>query len=188
MRLGAAASSRRAIASALVALTCTSPPWRLAAHASTADRVDTATGKLVLNSPPTINVREDKPKVTSRCFLEVSIGGVPAGRLDIELYGEVAPKAAENFRALCTGEKGFGYAGSSFYKLVDGVALQGGDVSGKGEGKSIYGEPFAHDNYAIGAHPPLDSTPPMRLRPECVCVRAWLCAAQSTTLLGSCRW
>lgn len=139
--------SRRAVTSALVALSSTS--WRPPALAATADRVDTETGKLVLNSPPSINLREAPAIVTSRCFMDVSIGGSPVGRLEIELYGEIAPKAAENFRCLCTGERGFGYAGSSFYKLVDGLALQGGDVSGKGEGRSIYGEPFAHDNYAI---------------------------------------
>ena len=144
--------ARRAVASALVALSCTPPAFlqpRAAQAATTADRVDTVTGKLVLNQPPTIDVRTAPPLVTSRCFLDVSIGGERAGRLDIELYGEVAPKAAENFRCLCTGEKGFGYAGSTFYKLVDGLALQGGDVLGKGEGKSIYGDPFVHDGYAV---------------------------------------
>lgn len=143
-------SSRRVAAAALIALTAAPPPFlSLAAHATTADRVDTQTGKLVLNQPPTVNIREAPPTVTSRCFLDVSIGGVPAGRLDIELYGELAPRAAENFRCLCTGEKGFGYAGSSFYKILEGLAVQGGDVSGKGEGRSIYGEPFAHDGYDI---------------------------------------
>lgn len=108
-------------------------------------------GKLVLTdeTAATIDVKVDAPKVTSRCYLDVSIGGEPARRLDIELYGEVAPKAAENFRCLCTGEKGFGYAGSSFYKILEGLAVQGGDVDGKGEGHSIYGEPFAHDNYLL---------------------------------------
>jgi len=87
--------------------------------------------------------------VTARCYLDVSIGGAPAERLDIELYGELAPMAAENFRCLCTGEKGFGYVGSSFYKVLQGLAVQGGDVDGNGLGRSIYGPSFVHDNYSI---------------------------------------
>ena len=105
--------------------------------------------QLVLNSPPTINLKETPPTVTARCFLDVSIGGAPAERLDIELYGELAPKAAENFRCLCTGEKGFGYVGSSFYKVLQGLAVQGGDIDGNGLGRSIYGPSFEHDNYSI---------------------------------------
>ena len=147
MRVDGRLLTRRA--ATLLALSATSFPKPPAFAVSTANRVDTETGKLVLNQPPTINVLETPPTITSRCFLDISISGAPAGRLDIELYGEIAPKAAENFRALCTGEKGFGYTGSSFYKILSGLAVQGGDVSGKGEGKSIYGEPFAHDNYSI---------------------------------------
>jgi len=139
---------RRSFAAAtILALTAIGKPP--AAPAATADRVDTQTGKLILLNPPTIDMRTAPPKVTSRCYLDVSIGGQRAGRLDIELYGDVAPKAAENFRALCTGEKGFGYAGSSFFKVLQGLAVQGGDVSGNGEGRSIYGPSFAHDGYDI---------------------------------------
>jgi cyclophilin family peptidyl-prolyl cis-trans isomerase len=132
----------------LAAALCASPP-PLPALAVMAERVDTETGKLVLNNPPTIDVISARPKVTSRCYLDISIGGLAAGRIEIELYGEVAPRAAENFRALCTGEKGFGYAGSSFYKVLAGLAVQGGDVDGKGKGRSIYGPTFAHDGYDI---------------------------------------
>lgn len=67
-----------------------------------------------LANPPSIDIRKDDVKVTSRCFLDVSIGGAPAGRIVVDLFGEVAPRTAENFRQLCTGEKGFGYRGSSF--------------------------------------------------------------------------
>jgi cyclophilin family peptidyl-prolyl cis-trans isomerase len=111
--------------------------------------VDPETGKLVLLNPPTINVRDSPPRVTSRCYLDVSIGGVTAGRLEVDLYGDVAPRAAENFRVLCTGEKGFGYAGTSFYKVLSGIALQGGDVNGDGLGRSSYGDTFPHDGYDI---------------------------------------
>lgn len=146
MRLPPVASaSRRALAAALIAAGTSQLPKR-SAFATTADRVDPETGKLVLNNPPTIDIKETPPKVTSRCFLDISIAGKPAGRLEVEVYGEVAPKAAENFRALCTGEKGYGYAGSSFYKIVSGVALQAGEIEGKG---SIYGPTFEHDGYAI---------------------------------------
>ena len=97
-------------------------------------------------------------KVTSRCFLDVSIGNVNAGRIVIDLFGEVAPATTENFRQLCTGEKGFGYSGSSFYRIIDGVTIQGGNIaSGDGgsskdaanSGRSIYGPTFPHENYAL---------------------------------------
>jgi len=151
--------NRRSLSAALLALSAMPPAAILpqpAAAAVTAEKVDPETGKLILLNPPSLDVVSNPPKVTSRCFLEVSIGGVkyltpnnPNGRIEIELYGEVAPKAAENFRALCTGEKGFGYAGTTFFKVLAGLTIQGGDVDGKGLGHSIYGPTFAHDNYDI---------------------------------------
>ena len=70
-------------------------------------------------------------------------------------YGEVCPRATENFRALCTGEKGFGYSGSSFYRVVSGLTLQGGDLGGSdAPGRSIYGPTFEHENYAIAHNVP----------------------------------
>ena len=87
----------------------------------------------------------------SNVFFDITINGEPAGRIVFQLFDDVVPKTARNFRELATGKHGFGYEGSGFHRVIPDFMLQGGDFTnhnGTG-GKSIYGEKFADENFQL---------------------------------------
>ncbi|XP_021564591.1 peptidyl-prolyl cis-trans isomerase A-like [Carlito syrichta] len=89
--------------------------------------------------------------VNPTMFFDIAVGGKPLGRVSFKLFADEVSKTAENFHALSAGEKGFGYKGSCFHRIIPGFMCQGGDFThhnGTGS-KSIYGEKFDDENFIL---------------------------------------
>lgn len=102
---------------------------------------------------------ESEPPPRIRCFFDINLGGLPSGRIVFELFPDIAPLTAENFRCLVTGEKGIGattgkplhYKGCIFHRVVKDFMVQCGDFSaGTGTGgESIYGGVFDDEKFVM---------------------------------------
>jgi len=94
---------------------------------------------------------ETKPEALPRVFFDMEAGGESVGRIVMELRSDVVPKTAENFRCLCTGEKGVSFKNSPFHRVIPQFMCQGGDITrGDGSGgQSIYGRRFDDENFTL---------------------------------------
>ncbi|MGJ5749077.1 cyclophilin type peptidyl-prolyl cis-trans isomerase/CLD [Streptomyces puniciscabiei] len=105
----------------------------------------------LLSAQPQPSSPADVLRTGCNVYFDISINGAPAGRIVFNLFDEVVPKTARNFRELATGQHGYGYAGSGFHRIIPQFMLQGGDFTnhnGTG-GRSIYGEKFEDENVEL---------------------------------------
>lgn len=92
-------------------------------------------------------------------YLDIAINSTPMGRIEFELFNDITPRTAENFRALCTGERGenyrtkrrLWYKDNTFHKIIPGQLIQAGDITtgdGSGGDSIFYGQ-FKDENFIV---------------------------------------